>query len=121
MSEPELFADDHIHTTPDGRHFRHGDGAEVDGEGNPLPASRGKVVFTGTEDWWEIVSQGEIEVSDAWPAGWERAADAADLNTDDEESWVCRVGKVDARHTAIQPGDYVCCQGYGSDVVFVRI
>jgi hypothetical protein len=26
----------HIHTTPDGRHFRHGDGVEVDGEGNPL-------------------------------------------------------------------------------------
>src|SRR5687767_10197126 len=30
----EHFDADHIHTTPSGRHFRHGDGIEVDGEGN---------------------------------------------------------------------------------------
>lgn len=38
MTEQEFFADDHIHTTLEGRHFRHGDGVEVDGEGNPLTA-----------------------------------------------------------------------------------
>ena len=32
----EHFDDSYIHTTPDGRHFRHGDGVEVDGEGNPI-------------------------------------------------------------------------------------
>lgn len=32
----EYFDDNYIHTTPEGRHFRHGDGVEVDGEGNPL-------------------------------------------------------------------------------------
>ncbi len=31
MSEPEYFDPEHIHTTPEGRHFRHGDGVEVDG------------------------------------------------------------------------------------------
>lgn len=28
----EHFDPDHIHTTPDGRHFRHGDGQEMDAE-----------------------------------------------------------------------------------------
>ncbi len=32
----EHFEADHIHTTPEGRHFRHGDGAQVDGEGEPM-------------------------------------------------------------------------------------
>lgn len=32
-SAEEHFDADHIHTTPGGRHFRHGDGREVDGEG----------------------------------------------------------------------------------------
>ncbi len=32
---PEHFDADHTHTTPAGRHFRHGDGAEVDGDGSP--------------------------------------------------------------------------------------
>ncbi len=36
MNAAEHFDFDHIHTTPEGRHFRHGDGAEVDGEGDPL-------------------------------------------------------------------------------------
>jgi hypothetical protein len=34
----EHFDADHIHTTPEGRHFRHGDGMEVDGDGSPLDA-----------------------------------------------------------------------------------
>lgn len=38
MAETDFFEHNHIHTTPEGRHFRHGDGVEVDGEGNPLPA-----------------------------------------------------------------------------------
>lgn len=36
----EHFDHDHIHTTPEGRHFRHGDGREVDGDGNVLPELR---------------------------------------------------------------------------------
>ena len=36
MATQEHFDADHIHTTPEGRHFRHGDGVEVDGEGNPI-------------------------------------------------------------------------------------
>lgn len=32
----EQFPADHIHTTPEGRHFRHGDGVEVDGEGDAI-------------------------------------------------------------------------------------
>jgi len=36
IEEGEHFSHDHIHTTPDGRHFRHGDGVEVDGEGNVI-------------------------------------------------------------------------------------
>jgi hypothetical protein len=32
----EHFDDQHIHTTLDCRHFRHGDGAEVDGDGEPI-------------------------------------------------------------------------------------
>lgn len=31
----EQFSPDHIHTTTEGRHFRHGDGVEMDGDGNP--------------------------------------------------------------------------------------
>lgn len=36
MTTAEHFDAYHIHTTPEGRHFRHGDGIEVDGEGNPI-------------------------------------------------------------------------------------
>lgn len=36
MAREERFAPDHIHTTPAGRHYRHGDGAEVDGDGNAV-------------------------------------------------------------------------------------
>ena len=36
MTTSEHFDANHIHTTPEGRHFRHGDGVEVDGEGNPI-------------------------------------------------------------------------------------
>lgn len=32
----EYFDFNHIHTTPDHRHFRHGDGVEVDGNGEPM-------------------------------------------------------------------------------------
>jgi hypothetical protein len=82
----------------------------------------GRVAFTGTADWWRIVSdRGEVVTGEPWEGDWERAADVADLDLDDEESWVCRVTEVDDRHTAIRPGDYVCCQGIGSDVDFVRL
>lgn len=82
----------------------------------------GRVVFTATHDWWEIVSRDEeIATGDAWPAGYEAAAAIAGTNLDDEESWVCRVVGDTGRHAAIKAGDYVCCDGYGSDVVFVRL
>ena len=40
----EHFDADHIHTTPEGRHFRHGDGAEVDGEGNVIAEDAGQTL-----------------------------------------------------------------------------
>ncbi len=40
MNTTEHFDADHIHTTPEGRHFRHGDGQEVDGEGDPVSQTR---------------------------------------------------------------------------------
>jgi hypothetical protein len=82
----------------------------------------GRVVFTGTADWWRIVSdRGEVVTGEPWKGDWERAAGVAGIDTDDTESWVCRVVEVDDRHAAIRPGDYACCQGIGSDVAFVRL
>ena len=83
----------------------------------------GRVVFTGTADWFRIVADnGEIVTGDAWiGANCDRAALVAELDTEDAESWVAPVTEVDARHTAIQVGDYACCQGIGADVVFVRL
>jgi hypothetical protein len=82
-----------------------------------------RVAFTGTAEWWRIVSgSGEVVCTeDAFTDEWERAADVAGIDTDDTESWVCRVVEVDDRHAAIRPGDYACCQGIGSDVAFVRL
>lgn len=42
MATEEHFDFDHIHTTPEGRHFRHGDGQEMDGDGNPVPKAAPK-------------------------------------------------------------------------------
>ena len=80
----------------------------------------GRCVFTGTADWWQIVSQrGEIELDDD---GWnDTAAIVAELNCDCEESWVSKVTEVDPRHTAIRVGDYACSDGIGDDVIFVRL
>lgn len=80
-----------------------------------------QVVFTGSADWWQIVSQREeVEIDDGCTGDWEPAAAEAGTNLDCEESWVARVTHVDDRHTAIKVGDYVCCDGIGSEVVFVR-
>lgn len=35
-AEPEHFDTEHIHTAASGRHFRHGDGKEVDGNGDVI-------------------------------------------------------------------------------------
>ena len=115
----EHFDADYIHTTPEGRHFRHGDGAEVDGEGNPIE----RVVYTGTSDWWQIVTDnGEIETDEGgWGDDEERAAELAGINTDYDDSWICRVTAVEPHHSAIRVGDYVCSDGYGADVIFVRL
>lgn len=82
----------------------------------------GKVVFTGTSDWWQIVSQGEIEIGDGcWDANAERAAAIAEIDVDCEESWVARVTEVNERHTGLRVGDYACSSGIGDDVIFVRM
>lgn len=93
------------------------------GEGRTMATkTAGKVVFTGTWQWWEIVSQYEIETTESyWSANAERAAGIAGTDAGDDESWVCRVIGDTGRHTAIREGDYACCRGYGSDVVFVRL
>ncbi len=80
----------------------------------------GRVVFTGTYQWWEIVGD-EIATGEPWEGRWEAAAEVAGLDLTDEEAWVVRVEEVADRHTAIRVGDYACCQGYGSDVEFVRL
>lgn len=78
-------------------------------------------VFTGTYDWFQIVERRkEIVLADGTPPGWEESAEAAEIDPDDPESWVAEVKSVDERHSAIRPGDHVCCQGIGSDVIFVR-
>lgn len=86
---------------------------------------QGKVVFTGTWDWWQIVSRdGEIEISNGgeYTADHQTAGAIANLNEDDEESWVARVTEVAERHSAIRVGDYaVAPNGIGGDVVFVRL
>lgn len=84
--------------------------------------TRGKVVFTGTSDWWRIIEGSEIALhTDAWMDDSEIAANLADLNLEDPECWVARVLTVAPRHAAIKPGDYACCQGVGADVTFVRL
>lgn len=83
-----------------------------------------RVVFTASWAWWEIVSRdGEVVTDDesCWTGRWEDAASIAETNIDDSESWVVQVTEVADRHPAIRPGDYACCDGYGSDVVFVRL
>ena len=83
---------------------------------------QGKVVFTGTSDWWQIVSENEIEIDDGnFDAAAEQAAEIAGTNIDDAESWVAQVTDVAERHSAIKIGDYACCDGYGCDVFFVRL
>ena len=80
-----------------------------------------RVVFTATAEWWQIRG-GDFTLADAWQgADCERAAGVAEIDTDDTESWVCQIEAVDEEHTAIRAGDYVCCQGIGDDVVFVRL
>lgn len=88
-----------------------------------MNATNGKVVFTGTSDWWQIVNGNDEIVCDAEPftGEWEQAAELAEINVDDDESWVSVVTHVDERHTAIKVGDYACCDGYGCDVIFVRL
>lgn len=84
----------------------------------------GRVVFTGTWDWWQIVSRDEIDLDDSgtYDRDHEAAGELAELNQDDEESWVARVTAVDERHSAIRVGDYaVAPNGIGGDVVFVRL
>lgn len=82
-----------------------------------------KTVFTADASWWDIVqTQGGIELeAEGWKGDWETAADEADIDIDDPESWVVRVAGVDEQHDAIKIGDYACCQGYGDDVIFVRV
>lgn len=83
-----------------------------------------RVVFTGTWDWWQIVSRDEIEISDdgSYTAEHQAAGQAAELNEDDDESWVAQVTEVAERHSAIRVGDYaVAPNGIGGDVVFVRL
>ena len=80
-----------------------------------------RVVFTETAEWWQIRGA-DFTLADAWQgADCERAAAVAGIDTDDSESWTCRVKQVDEEHSAIRVGDYLCCQGIGGDVVFVRL
>jgi hypothetical protein len=79
------------------------------------------IVFTGTYAWLRVVERaGELELSKRQPPGWEEAALTAGLDASDPESWVARVEAVAPWHSAIKPGDFACCQGVGSDVVFTR-
>lgn len=82
-----------------------------------------RVVFTGTREWWEIVGRDEevVAADECFPAGWQRAAELAEIDVDDPESWISQVTEVAERHSAIKVGDYACCQGIGSDVIFVRL
>lgn len=83
---------------------------------------KAKVIFTGTADWWQIVSKEEIKIDEGnWGGDYEAAFEAAELNADDDESWVACVTEVSDRHSAIKVGDYVCCQGIGDVVIFVRL
>lgn len=80
------------------------------------------VVKLCSADWWRIVSdRGEVVTGESFQGNYERAAFIAGIDLDDPESWVAVVTAVDDRHNAIRPGDYVCCQGIGSDVAFVRL
>ena len=84
----------------------------------------GRIVFTGTWDWWQIVCRDEVEISggDEYTVDHQAAGEIAGLNLDDEESWVAAVTEVAERHSAIRVGDYaVAPNGIGGDVVFVRL
>jgi len=86
---------------------------------------KSKVVFEGSADWWEVVRRdGEVVVSDDWPADWgtqDAVAKIAGVDLDDPEAWVAEVLDVDRRHEVLQRGDYACSQGVGSPVYFVRL
>lgn len=58
----EHFDAEHIHTTPSGRHFRHGDGVEVDGEGNPITTSEERAYK------WAVANQGYAGTFAEWLA-----------------------------------------------------
>ena len=80
-----------------------------------------RVVFTATSEWWQIC-EGDFTLASAWcGANCERAASAAEIDVDDPESWAARIEEVDEAHTALRAGDYVCCQGIGEDLIFVRL
>ncbi len=83
----------------------------------------GKVVFTGTASWWEIVTdRSEIVCeSDTFTGEWRAAAEVAEIDVDDTESWVAVVTDAVNRHPAVKVGDYACCGGPGCDVIFVRL
>ncbi|HEY7426883.1 MAG TPA: hypothetical protein VH682_21785 [Gemmataceae bacterium] len=80
----------------------------------------GKVVLTRTYDWWQRVGD-EIETGDPGPFDWVDACEMARIDLTREGSFCFRVTGVAGRHSEIKVGDYVCCNGYGSDVVFVRL
>lgn len=83
----------------------------------------GRVVYVGDWDWWQIVSQEEIEIGEGlWDDAEQRAFRIAGGKIDDPESWVAPVTAVAARHEAIRVGDYaVCAEGIGTDITFVRL
>lgn len=86
-----------------------------------MTTTKGEVVYTATNDWWQIRSD-DFTLSDAWEsADCERAAEVAGINTDDDESWACRIEAVGDERIAIKVGDYVCSQGIGDEVIFVRL
>lgn len=74
-------------------------------------------VFTCDNSWWQLRGD-DFQLADDFDAD---AAAFVGINTDDCESWACRVLSVDPEHQpAILPGDIAVCQGIGDDVVFVR-
>lgn len=77
-----------------------------------------KKIFEATSEWLEIINQNEeIEFDDEWN---EDALKYAEINLSDEESWGGRVTYIDSRHTLLRKGDYICCQGFNSPIVFIR-
>ena len=67
----EHFDAEHIHTTPEGRHFRHGDGVEVDGDNLPIEKAMKKFLLSDDQAREIIEAESMIAAKEQAEENWQ--------------------------------------------------